>query len=535
MTGAPADAETALQSAPGAVQVRVTVDDRLRVAATDCPPALYEGLRHFVAERCAFDNPLYWQAREHRRPCAHLPRRIELGLADADHLSVPRGLGRELRRAITELNAQAQVLVVEGRCAPPAPPMTLAVALRPYQQEAVQRAAIQRDGVIVAPTGSGKTLMAMGLIARLGVRSLILVHTRTLLDQTCAVVERSLGVQPGRLGGGHDDVRDITVAMVQTVTRRDAAALRDAFGLILLDEAHHCPAATFTEVVQRFRARWRIGLTATPERADALHPLLYATLGPELYRVRPGAMVDLGSLCAAAVQPVETSFRGGRQLDRVEMVTRLCADPTRNAEVVQVVAATRGRHALVLSERVEHCEALTRLLLERQVPAQLLVGKMAPAQRQAALARFLDAPESVLVATSSLVGEGFDCPDLDTLYLAVPTGNTTRTTQALGRVLRPQPGKGAPRVYDFVDAHTPALARSFRARLAVYRKHSASIEVARPVSDVVAGASAAGLQADGYPTSRPAPESSASTAAAPGPSRPSASTPSRYPPSAGSS
>jgi superfamily II DNA or RNA helicase len=461
--------------------ITLTIDTHLTLTSPPCPPEVFAALRTWATERYVLENPLYWQARLHRRPCKHIPRQLVMATIEEERLVLPRGANLDLKKQLALLCPDELVTVVDHRAAPGlSQPVTLSVPLRHYQQVAVDQVALRRDGVVVAPTGSGKTMMAMGIIARLGLKALVVVHTRTLLDQTCAVIERTLGITPGRLGGGDDDVREVTVATVQTLSRRDPQVLRDAFGLVLLDEAHHCPAATFTDVLQGFAARHRVGLTATPERADELHPLMYATLGPELFRVKPGAMVDVGSLVAPVVVPVATSFRGGRVMDHGQMVTRLCDDPERNQEVVRTIQATRGRHALVLSERVQHCEELVQMLQERLIPAHLLVGHMAVEARQAAIAAFLTGPDAVLVATGSLLGEGFDCPDLDTLYLVVPSGNLTRTTQALGRVLRPSPGKPAPRVYDFVDALTPGLEKSFRKRLAVYARHRAEVQEPRP-------------------------------------------------------
>ena len=154
-------------------------------------------------------------------------------------------------------------------------------------------------------------------------RTLILVHTRTLLEQTRAAVATHLGIDAGQVGAGREDMRDVTVATVQSLVRRDLEAWCPHFGLVILDEAHHCPASTFTDVLQRFSARWRLGLTATPERADRLHPLMYATLGPELARLRPTDMVSEGAILAPVVIPVPTLFRAGRVRDRGRLLTRL--------------------------------------------------------------------------------------------------------------------------------------------------------------------------------------------------------------------
>ncbi len=461
-------------SDPGAV-LALDIAERLRISAHGCPPDVFARLREWAEATYIFENPAYWHARLHRHPCKHIPRRMELARLSDTEIELPRGANRDLKRLLAEIAPGLPVQISDRRSAPPSELLNLTVELRPYQQDAVERAVQLRDGVLVAPTGSGKTVMAMGLIARLQVRTLVLVHTRTLLSQTCAVIERSLGVRAGRIGAGEDELGDVTVATVQTFLRRDPEELRDHFGLVLLDEAHHCPATTFTEVIERFRARHRIGLTATPERADALHPLMYATLGPELYRVKPSEMVDLGSLCAASVLPVETTFCGGRMVDRGRMISRLCEDPQRNQDLATAIAATRGERSLVLSERVQHCQELGALLRSAQVPAFVLVGAHSEQDRQKTLAAFLSTPRAVLVATGSLMGEGFDCPDLDTLYLAVPSGNTTRTTQALGRILRPHAAKTLARVFDFVDSQTPGLHRTLRSRLAVYRKHQAQV------------------------------------------------------------
>ncbi len=458
-----------------AVGLHLQIDTRIRIDGRQCPAEIFVALQTWALEQFNVDNPQYWAARNHRRPCKHLPQRLELAVVKDNQLELPRGANVELKKWLRQNAPDLAIVLDDLRASPEMPALKLNAVLRPYQHDAVAAAIKMRDGVIVAPTGSGKTLMAMGIIAQLGLRTLVLVHTKTLLEQTCHVIEQTLGVKPGKFGGGEGFLADVTVATVQTLSRQPPDALRDHFGLVLLDEAHHCPAGTFTEIIQRFTARWRIGLTATPKRADGLQHLMHSALGPQIYRVHPAAMVGIGSLCTAQVQPIETDFAGGRLTDHTAMMSRICFDVARNAQLLSVITATYGKRALVLSERVEHCVELTERLQHAGLQAYLLVGRMTLEQRQRALAAFLSQPRALLISTTSLVGEGFDCPDLDTLYLVAPSGNLTRTTQALGRVLRPFPGKPAPRVYDFVDVQTPALARNFDKRVGVYRSHSAHI------------------------------------------------------------
>lgn len=468
---------------PGPLQLRI--DQRITVARGALSDAAWQQLRAWAAEHLTFVNPQYWEARNHRRPCKHLAKQFVLFEHQDDALSLPRGAGAALKAWLRRQWPALPVAVEDLRAQPAlAEPWRLRAELRDYQLAAVERAVKLRDGVVVSPTGSGKTVMAMGLLARLQTPALLLVHNRLLLEQVCEAAERFLGVRAGVVGAGQDEVRPLTVATVQTLMRRDLSGLRDQFGVVVLDEAHHCPAPSFTEVVGQFAARWRLGLTATPERKDGLHPLMHAALGPELVRMQPRELLALGSLSASRVTPVHTSFAGGRLDDYAAMMTRLAGHAERNREIVEVVASTRGQRALVLVERVEHCQALAEQLRAAGLRAWGLSGAVAVAQRQEALAQLRGPDGGTLVATASLVGEGFDCPALDTLYLAVPSANATRITQALGRVLRPHDDKIQARVYDFVDVATPGLARTWPARVRVYRQHGARCDAAVTVAEI---------------------------------------------------
>lgn len=463
--------------------LQLRIDRRIGIARQPLSDAHWLQLGQWAEERLTFVNPAYWEAREHRRPCKHLARQFCLFERDDQTLWLPRGMGGELKRWLKAQWPDREVQVQDLRRHPVlSQPWSLQIQLRDYQTAAVERAALLRDGVVVSPTGSGKTVMAMGLVAKLATPALILVHNRLLLEQICEAAERCLGVQAGVLGAGKADVRPLTVATIQTLMRRDLSELSEMFGLVILDEAHHCPAPTFTEVVQQFNSRWRIGLTATPERKDRLHPLMYASLGPELVRMRPAEMLAIGSLSASRVTPVQTTFAGGRLTDHSEMMTALASHPQRNREIADAVMATRGARSLVLVERVEHCHALAETLRQRGATAWGLSGRVDATERHETLSQLKGPDGGVLVATTSLVGEGFDCPALDTLYLAVPSANSARVTQALGRVLRPHDGKLQARVYDFVDVATPGLARTWPARLRVYRQHGARCDSAVPAS-----------------------------------------------------
>lgn len=468
---------------PGRLLLRI--DHRIAIARGEMAEPAWQHLQAWATEKLTFINPVYWEARNHRRPCKHLAKQFVLYHQGEAELTLPRGVGGDLRKWLKSQWPELEVEVDDRRSHPALEtPWTLQAELRDYQQAAVDRAVKMRDGVVVSPTGSGKTVMAMGLLARLATPALLLVHNRLLVDQIREASERFLGVEAGVIGAGQFEVRPLTVATVQTLMRRDLSELKNLFGVVVLDEAHHCPAPTFTEVVEQFAARWRLGLTATPERKDGLHPLMHAALGPELMRMQPRELLAVGSLSASRVTPVHTTFAGGRMDDHAEMMGKLASHAQRNHEILRVVLSTCGQRSLVLVERVEHCQVLAELLRDAGLRAWGLTGSVATVQRQEVLAQLKGPQGGILVATSSLVGEGFDCPALDTLYLAVPSANVTRVTQALGRVLRPHDGKIQARVYDFVDIDTPGLARTWGARLRVYRTHGARCDLAVAVADI---------------------------------------------------
>jgi superfamily II DNA or RNA helicase len=446
--------------------MRLVVQERLELEGLEPARPDHAVLIESLRQRFTYDNPVYRDARRFRRPCRHLPHTVDLFESSGpESVSLPRGGLAWVSRLLGP-----EVLPIQDRtAAPPADLPAFRGELRDYQAAAVDAAVAARDGVIQAPTGSGKTVIACALAARLQTRTLVIVHTSVLLEQTAEKFRQFLGIEPGIVGAGRDDWSDVTIAMVQTLQRRDIAPLRDAFGLVILDECHHCPAETFKSVVQRLSARWRIGLSATPTRKDRLHPVLFDVVGPIVCAVKPKTLVADGSIAPSEVVEVETAFKGAFRNNYGGLVSRLSKDPARNALIVQSVQAHRGERSLVLSDRVEHCRLLGAALALAGLPVAVLTGDLAKEVREQVLGRFVSGEITVLVATTALVGEGFDLPAIDTVFLTTPNGNVARTTQALGRALRPSAGKTSGRIVDFVDAQVPLLRNQARKRAGVYR------------------------------------------------------------------
>jgi superfamily II DNA or RNA helicase len=276
------------------------------------------------------------------------------------------------------------------------------------------------------------------------------------------------------------------IAMLQTLTRRDnIAELTAGYGLVIVDECHHIPAAAFEHAVKQVPAQRWLGLTATPYRRDQLDDLIHLQLGPvrhTMTAVQAGTLAS-GSLELPAPEPVlivhPTRFQYAGDADPAApggmsaIYRDLVADDDRNAQVVRdvVAALDRGRHCLVLTQWTSHVERLAEALRTEGRDPVVLRGGMGAKVRAAAMKRLepgAEGPALLVVATGPYVGEGFDCPALDALFLAAPIAFKGRLVQYAGRILRAQPGKSTAEVHDYHDVATGVLASSLAKRAPGY-------------------------------------------------------------------
>jgi superfamily II DNA or RNA helicase len=435
-------------------------------------------------DRVRFLNPKYAASARYtrdRKPSRNIQPTIALGghLLDGG-LLLPRGV-------LADLRVECPDAALDDRTACPSIHLQTSGALVPrdYQRDAVEAVVRARSGVVVAGTGTGKTCIALHLAERLQTPTLILVHTGTLLAQTAARMREMLGIEPGIIGDGTWEPRAVTVGMVQTLSSRGAGDLADRFGCVIQDEAHHVPAETFANVAQQFRARYRVGLTATPTRSDGLEPILFAVIGPIVYRLVGTSLplrytrVDTGWTCDPLPQRrnARRSRPGFRldndqvdDLDYVELLNRLCADAARSALIVDTIDREHWGVSLVLTERVAHAHTLAESLCARGLRAAALAGPVNTATRDGVVGELATGRLDVLVSTRGMVGEGFDCPRIDTLFLAAPHGLATAAEQTAGRTTRPYPGKAFGRVVDFVDGEVKPLLGQWFKRAKVYKR-----------------------------------------------------------------
>jgi superfamily II DNA or RNA helicase/very-short-patch-repair endonuclease len=442
---------------------------------------LHPGLRNRVLRLAAFQNPEFYKAQAMRLSTYDKPRVIACAEDLPHHIGLPRGCFEDVRKALTDLGVR--VILRDERREGERLDVAFQGELRREQQVAAEAMLRHDTGVLAATTAFGKTVVAAWLIARRGVSTLVLVHRRQLLDQWVDRLSTFLNLPAkaiGRIGGGRSrPTGKIDVAIIQSLVRKGVVSdLVAEYGHVIVDECHHLSAHSFEQVVRHAKARFVGGLSATVARKDGHHPIVFMQCGPVRHHVSARAQ--------AAARPFEhfvlvqaTTFTRARVPDsdkRVEFQTLyqdLIDDDARNHRIcADVLEAVRnGRSPLILTERNDHLDRFQRELsgsVEHVVVLRAGAGKK---QRQAIaerLAAIRPQDGRIILATGKYVGEGFDDPRLDTLFLTLPVSWRGTVAQYAGRLHRLYDGKREVRIYDYADLNVPMLARMFDRRCRGY-------------------------------------------------------------------
>lgn len=439
--------------------------------------AIPEVLKTKVMAELTLDNPKWLENIKMGRSTYKIPRKLQFYATRTNGgLIVPRGYGQRLAQLCQEQGLHVQY--DDQRQTLPEVDFKFHGQLRDYQQKACETMLARRFGTLCAPTGAGKTVCGLYLIAQRRQPTLIIVHTRDLARQWVASIEEFLNIPAGdigMIGSGRQKIGEqITVATVQSVYSR-CKILKKHIGHLVVDECHRAPSRTFTKAVTSFDAGYSLGLSATPYRRDGLTQLIFWYLGAMHAHIEPEALMDSGAILRPKIYMVKTDFctKRDQSAEYAQIIADLTEDAQRNLLVVNTVAREVQDNAgstLVLTDRKDHCLRLQDLLWKHHgLEAQVLTGDLPWAERKSLVDKIRADQVSIVIATGQLVGEGFDAKNLSALFLVTPIKFEGRLIQYLGRVLRPAPGKGQPRVYDFADHQVGVLEAACRARALVYQ------------------------------------------------------------------
>lgn len=462
--------------------VRAELGANLIMEASQLTPAALTTFKHAAS----MSNPKFYELQRLRKSTWATPRFIRgYDVTFDDQLVLPRGLRHRIAEIIER--SGSRLIMVDVRNPGREIDVTFNGELNTMQASAVSTMLAHDDGVLVAPPGAGKTVMACAVIAERATSTLVLVDRKALAEQWRTRLEEFLGIRPGQHGGGRKKLTGmIDIAMLPSLARRDdVAELTSGYGQIIVDECHHVAAAAYEHSVTKIGAQFWLGLTATPSRRDGLGDLVVWQLGPvrhALDQSEESTLIDVTSEPSVPDRELyvhETTL----VLDDIDPSMPgaiaaahhlLAADESRNAQIVKDVdhAISRGRNCLVLTRRVVHLEILTNHLAALGHQALVLQGGMSAKARRAVVDRLADAQvgDGVLViGTTPFIGEGFDAPALDTLFLAAPIAFDGLLVQCAGRVVRAAPGKDLAEVHDYHDPAVPVLAGALRRRMPGYR------------------------------------------------------------------
>lgn len=454
--------------------VRLTRSNLIYVETQSLPSAMLNRLHRLAA----FQNPEFYRAQAMRLSTFSKPRVIRCAEEFPRHIGLPRGCVDEVRVLLESHGVEMEV--DDQRFAGQPIDVAFHGQLRSEQQTAADAMLIHDDGILCATTAFGKTVVTAWLIAARKVNSLILVHRRQLLDQWRERLAAFLNLPVksiGQIGGGRRHPNGvIDVGIIQSLNRKQVVDdLAANYGHVIVDECHHLSAVSFEQVLRQVKARYVVGLTATPQRKDGHHPIIIMQCGPIRYRVNAKAQA-LARPFRHLVMPRATDFQLQSLQARPEMhelYAALATNKARNdlitGDLLDAIKA--GRSPILLTERTSQLDEFATRLAGLVKHIVVLKGGMGVKQRRAVAEKLTlipDGEERILLATGRYVGEGFDDARLDTLFLALPISWRGTLQQYVGRLHRLHDSKREVVVYDYVDGCVPVLAAMFHKRVRGY-------------------------------------------------------------------
>ncbi|WP_312813850.1 TOTE conflict system archaeo-eukaryotic primase domain-containing protein [Sedimentibacter sp.] len=444
----------------------------------------------------AFRNPDFYKAQAMRLPTFNKPRIISLSDETMDYLCLPRGCDMDLVKLFEHL--KTDIKWIDETFSGKSIKVKFNGQLRDEQADAVSQMLNYNNGVLSATTAFGKTVIGARLIYERKVNTLVLVHTQQLLEQwkdrlsQFLTIGEELPDEPvkkrgrkkirsiiGQLGGGKKNLSGIIdIAVMQSLVKGDEVkdAVHD-YGMVIVDECHHVPAFSFEQILKNVSAKYVYGLTATPVRQDGHHPIIFMHCGPVRYKVDAKEQAKKRPF-EHYIIPRFTPFRKPVSQDEKEwsigeIYSEISTSQIRNRLIIDDVikCVKEGRNPIILTERTAHVEFIAEEL-SKTIPNVIeLTGGMTAKERKNKIEKLLNIPPDdniVIVATGRFVGEGFDEPRLDTLFLAMPVAWKGTVQQYAGRLHRLYQKKSEVQIYDYVDVHVGVLERMYQKRLKGY-------------------------------------------------------------------
>lgn len=447
-----------------AEEITVDVFDKIYFRLAD----LTVGLKNALTKLVTFHNPMFYQLQALNKFVGRTPRFLTMAEPfNRDYFCLPRGVLTEMINLLEEndISFELRDRRVAGT-----------IKLREKQKKALKALLSEDQGLLVASTGFGKTIVAAALIAERKVSTLILVNRVELVRQwqtrlqTLIVSDAEVGVW---YGTKRKRTEEIDIASIQSVERMDEEELRQflsSYGMLIVDECHHVASPNYQRVVSCSAAKYRYGLSATPVRKDGKEKIINFLCGPELIRVEE----NLSAKCTYRVLEFDgLLYPFTEKTTYAQLASMLAENEERSRRVVEEAVSLyqEGRKVLLLTERVAHQNKLEEMLINENVLFFNFQARLKAKEREEILSKISKLPANepfILLANGKLIGEGFDLERLDTVIFSFPFSWKAVVTQYIGRVMRRSPSKNHILLIDTVDRGNPILERMFRKRQKVY-------------------------------------------------------------------
>ena len=492
-TDAPWDKNSEIETGSVKGVVRIVLADRIYIDSTGMSNKTKRQLRRMAT----FSNKQYFQNQAMDMPNYDESRFIYLGSDEGKYIVLPRGLREEILKKFD--NAGISYKIEDKRTKGQELNISFRGELRESQIPAVETMLENETGILHAATAFGKTVVCCDMIARRGISTLILVDRADLMNQWIKRLEEFLDIDEelpeyqtktgrtrkrksliGNLQGAHDTLTGIVdVAMIRSLKKKDGfhPKLKE-YAQVYFDECHHAASDSAIEVLQEINAKYVYGVTATPKRGDGKEKINEFLLGPIRYRFTAKDRAEEQNInhlvyprFTRTVKPHHLS-KTPYGNDAYELIRN---NDVRDEQIIRDVAdcVQAGRTPVVLTKYVDHAKKLSERLKTYADQLILLTGANGTKARRAQveeLNKVDDSDSLILVGTGSLLGEGFDFPRLDTLFMATPVSGENVVEQYVGRLNRDYDGKENVIVYDYVDSHIPKFDKMYSARLKAYKK-----------------------------------------------------------------
>ena len=414
-------------------------------------------LKPFLHSELILSNPAYEELIKYGRWVGKTPRRLTLMKEYQDYISIPRGFFENFVEMLDSVAERYEI--IDERKDFPALEVGIEVTLRTTQQPAVKDMLKSTNGILIAPPGAGKTVAALYVAAKLGQPTLWITHTTRLFDQ---VIDRAISFLDvdfesiGRIVGSNIQLKPfLNIAMIQSMHRKQLAQFGNKFGLVILDECHHCPASIFMNIVNYFNAKYVYGLTATAYRRDRMEPFLFQAIGKKLATISREELIRAGEITVPILKQVYTDI----PFDYSDVYSRLIGSIVHNEKRNTLIASLilqevvdKENFIMGLSTREGHAQLIYETLKSCGAPVEIATGKTSTKKNKEAVDNFVEGRARILISTYQYIGEGYDNSKINRLFLMTPIGIKGKAllVQAFGRAQRSFGSKQSV-VYDFID------------------------------------------------------------------------------------